>query len=125
MSGILQDIRCGFRNLCRTPGFTAGVAIILALGIGVNTAIFSVANWVMFRQIPGVRAPEQIVDLTYHTRDSEGIQIGYDHTSFSSAEIDEIRKQTADVFSDVSPYQEEPADALTVDGATELSLIHI
>ncbi len=60
LEGILQDIRVSARSLLKSPGFTAVALLSLALGIGGNTAIFTLINQVLLRNLP-VRNPQELV----------------------------------------------------------------
>jgi hypothetical protein len=92
---LVQDVCYGFRMLAKTPSLTAIVVITLGLGIGVNTAIFSVLNGWLLRPLP-VQAPEQIMVLA--PQQEQGPQ-----GKFSYADLLDFRKQT-EAFSDLFAY---------------------
>src|SRR5262245_35275966 len=74
MNSLLADLRFGLRMLLRTPGFTLVVVITLALGIGANTAIFSVVNAVLLKALP-VAEPDRLV-VVYETNLARGFDRG-------------------------------------------------
>ena len=62
MESWIQDLRHGLRLLARRPGFTAVAVVSLALGVGLNTTLFSVVNAVLLRNTP-VQAPDRRVEV--------------------------------------------------------------
>lgn len=64
---VLQDTRYALRGLRRSPGFTATVVVTLALGIGANTAMFSVVDRLMFRPLAYLRDPGSVQRIYYRT----------------------------------------------------------
>jgi putative ABC transport system permease protein len=76
MESLFKDIRYGFRSLWKRPGFTAIALTTLALGIGANTAIFSVVNAVLLRPLPYPNA-DRLVALSENSLEAADIPVAY------------------------------------------------
>src|SRR5262245_38689722 len=97
MNALLQDLRYGLRMLLKNPVFTLIAIITLALGIGANTAIFSVVNAVLLRALP-FNEPEQMVQLaTVRANDPNS------RSSVSYADFLDWQKETA-IFAHAACY---------------------
>ncbi len=89
MNTLLADLRYGFRTLLKSPGFTAVAVIALALGIGANTAIFSVVNALLLKPLP-YKDAERLV-LIWHTYP----KLNLDQASVSAPSYIEYRDMTS------------------------------
>ena len=95
METLVQDIRYGLRILVKKPMFAIVAILTLALGVGANTAIFSIVNAVLLRSLP-FPDPDRLVRIYFHNPG-----LGLRDIRFSVPELDDLRAQT-DVFEDVS-----------------------
>ena len=89
-----RDVHDGLRSLARRPAFTAVAVLSLALGIGANTAIFSLVNAVILPDSP-VERPEEVVNLYLH-------QASFAFSTFSYPDFEDVRDGTTEVFSHIA-----------------------
>jgi predicted permease len=96
---LLQDLRYGLRMLVKKPTFTIVAVLTLALGVGANTAIFSIVNAVLLRSLP-YRDPDRLVRIFFNEPG-----VGLRDVRFSKPELDDLQTRSG-VFEDVTPIFE-------------------
>ena len=101
----MNDLKFAFRQLLKNPGFTAGAVLTLALGIGANTAIFSVVNAVLLKALP-YREPERIVMLW---TDNPSLNLGFHELPPTPPDLLDWRNQ-AQSFEQIAAFRTRPAD---------------
>jgi len=99
---LFRDMRFAFRRMAKNPGFTAIAVLSLALGIGANTAIFSLVNSILLSGVP-LRAPEELVEV-YTSEETTSEKPGYPYSVSTYPDLVDLREQT-DVFTGVAGYE--------------------
>jgi ABC-type antimicrobial peptide transport system permease subunit len=97
-----RDVRFAFRRMAKSPGFTSIAILSLALGIGANTAIFSLVNSILLSGVP-MRAPQELVEV-YTSEEGTPEEPGYPYSVSTYPDLVDLREQT-DVFSGVAGYE--------------------
>jgi len=95
----MNDFRFALRQLRKSPGFTSLAIITLALGIGVNSAIFALINGVVLRSTIPLR-PDEVVNV-FTVRQNAS----HDYRQFSHTEYRELRENSDDIFADVAALE--------------------
>lgn len=95
-------MRYAIRSLLRQPLFTLTAVATLALGIGVNSTIFTFANAAFFKGMPGIAAPEQLAWISSVWRD-RGREVGMSYPDYA-----DYREATRDVFADIFAFRPTP-----------------
>jgi predicted permease len=96
---LSSDLRHGLRLLRKNPGFSAVAILTLALGVGANTAIFSIVNAVLLRSLP-YRDPDRLVRIYFNEPG-----LGLRDVRFSKPELDDLQTRSG-VFEDATPIFE-------------------
>ncbi len=116
MDRLKQDVRFAVRRLLKNPLFT-GIAIVsLAIGIGANTAVFTLINAAMIRELP-LERPEELVEIYRSVA-------GFSHGTFSHPDYVELDRDSDDVFSEVAATRLAMAQT-DVDGGIEVLLAEV
>lgn len=111
------DLRFGLRTLCKDRIFTVTVVLSLALGIGANSALFSLVNSLLLRPLP-VKEPDRLVELQ-----TIGTQGSMSKAFPISSEAVRSLNGLTNIFADVINFNELDRPEITIDGAPEGSRV--
>jgi predicted permease len=98
---LIQDFRFALRSLRRTPGFALASVVTLALGIGATSAVYSVANGILWRPLP-VPDADRLAVVYAHRTDGSG------YSDLTWPDYRDLREQSRGVFDDVIAYAARP-----------------
>ena len=114
LDDLARDVRQAVRGLGRSPGFTGTVMLVLALGIGANTAMFSIVYGLLIRPLP-YPEPEAIVRVGESLAPAQGSDMRLSNRSMP------LLQESAESFEQLAAYQEVSLDWAGPDGAVSLS----
>jgi putative ABC transport system permease protein len=118
MNTLFQDMRYGLRVLWKSPGFTIVAMLSLALGVGANTAIFSIVNAVLLRSLP-FSHPDRLVKIVANNRG-----VGAQDIGLSVPELDDLRSR-AGVFEQVTATLGGPTNLTGGERPQHLELLEV
>jgi putative ABC transport system permease protein len=118
MTTLLQDVRYGLRVLRKSPGFTIVAVLSLALGVGANTAIFSLVNAVLLRSLP-FSHPDRLVKIV-----ASNSGVGARDIGLSVPEFDDLRSR-AGVFDEVTALQGGPTNLTGAERPQRFELLEV
>jgi predicted permease len=126
IENLIQDVRYGLRMLAKSPGFTAVIVLSLALGIGANTAIFSLIDAVMLKMLP-VEKPEQLVLLSWASQSQPGTMPWFLHSLSGGFDQDKSGRLTSTsfpyaVFDDIRARNQALSGVLALADADRLNM---
>jgi putative ABC transport system permease protein len=118
MTTLFQDVRYALRVLWKSPGFTTVAVLSLALGVGANTALFSIVNAVLLRSLPFPH-PERLVKIVVNNRG-----VGAQDIGFSVPELDDLRSR-AGIFEQVTAIQGGPTNLTGGERPQHLEMLEV
>src|SRR5437762_541964 len=118
MTTLFQDVRYGLRLLWKSPVFTIVAVLSLALGVGANTAIFSIVSAVLMRSLP-FSHPDRLVKIVANNRG-----VGAQDIGLSVPELDDLRTR-AGVFDQVTAIQGGPTNLTGAERPQHLELLEV
>jgi predicted permease len=115
---VWKDVRLALRQWLARPGFAIAAVLTLGLGIGANTAIFSIVNAVLLRPMP---IPDIDRVMNIYTTDSQNAQGGFAYLGVSFLNLDDIRESTRELFDGIATQSGVGLALTTPDGAQPVS----
>lgn len=115
MENLFRDFWYGLRMIRNNPGFSAIAVLTLAIGIGANTAIFSLVNSALLKPAPGER-PDQLVGIFFGDAQGHGL------SNHSYPDYVEYRKRSSEILTGLAAYTTLPASLISAQGSGRINV---